>query len=450
MSVRFFKEVSNRATLSQRRTINGQWLFDTTDESSPNYVIKVDMTSGRKDVGTTNMIDMELDKNSTNTIANMIATIEANRKLKFTYIVDSNAKLNAWVDNVGGNNYSRVLIKSGNWNYSGIGVSEFNLTATQTYYVEGENGSSISLTEMSMKYTTLNYSTSMYNVTVSNYASDSFPTFLKCANMYNCIGLCFSNCINMYGCKNTTTVPYITFNTCSNLIKTLAFGTTGYSSCSNICCGSFNSMSSGTFNGYLNCSNISKSKAILSTGTQTQTAFSGCTNISQCYTSVASDTSTTTIYGYYNCKNINESKVEFLSGNINNKTGFNGCTQISNCISVMNVGYNSCNRVENSLATNGLNGFISSGQLLNCVASGQSGAGFSLCKQVRLCKSTASTPYNNSYASYSTNASYICADISSGGFNVGTTLVKQTYGDLITYTYAQLGTKTYGQIENNT
>lgn len=67
----------------------------------------------------------------------------------YTYIVDSDQKLRDWANNVSGNDYRHVLIKSGQWKLTASSFTlgyAINLTKTLTWTVDGEVGSEIIIT----------------------------------------------------------------------------------------------------------------------------------------------------------------------------------------------------------------------------------------------------------------------------------------------------------------
>lgn len=155
----------------------------------------------------------------------------------FTFVIDSDEKLNQWANNQEGNDYTSVLIKKGTWT-SSVGV---NLSTCGTKVVVGEAGSKLNFkfVEYSLYYKEVPTSPEyyMFGVEVSCLnSSDSATAFYKCANLTNCIGT--ANCIkHSYGFQN-----------CANLTNCRGAGIDS------------NNISASKGYGFYNCTGVSKCK----------------------------------------------------------------------------------------------------------------------------------------------------------------------------------------------
>lgn len=144
----------------------------------------------------------------------MIYGIKENKSFEnviFTYVVDSDESLAAWVNNEAGNDYSCVLIKKGEWtNENGV-----NLTTCGTKVVIGEVGSKLVFSSGSgLFYDELPDDAFhfMQNVFVeinSSVVDDDTFSFYQCVNLTNCYGIvdsangagrAFCNCRNLINC----------------------------------------------------------------------------------------------------------------------------------------------------------------------------------------------------------------------------------------------------------
>ena len=277
----------------------------------------------------------------------------AGNTYRYTYVVDSDAKLTAWANNdkSSGQDYTSVLIRKGTWT-SSKGV---NLTAAGTKVVVGEPGSKLVFTVRN------NYS--LYYL--GNRPSDGYMqgVTLQCesgAGLFNCVNL--TNCVvsaasyGFAGCTNLTSCSAIVTTTTNNSPSH------GFIDCTNLtsCYGSGTGTGNNGYGyGFVRCDNISHC-----TGTGTGTTgygFSGCTNLTSC-----------SGYG---------------SGTGSNGYGFGDCTNLTSC----------------SGSGTGTTGY----GFANCQCVILSKAG-SRCT---------SAVFNSCYASNAKNSTYACADTANGGFN---------------------------------
>lgn len=186
----------------------------------------------------------------------------ASASFNYTYIVDSDAALAAWITNAAGNDYTHVLIRRGTWSAPSVSDSVNNLTAAGTKTVVGESGSKLVFTGYDgMVYDTVPTTPDYYmfgvNVEVtSTAASDSTKAFLNCANLYHCTGVARGSKtseslgVAFYGCKNL-------FNCNGNAD---AYDGWAYYECENLsdCYGEGFSNSSGGYSGvsFRNCKRL--------------------------------------------------------------------------------------------------------------------------------------------------------------------------------------------------
>ncbi len=133
--------------------------------------------------------------------------------VSFTYVVDTDKKLEDWANNVEGNDYTSVLIR-GQQSISNLGI---NLTTTGTKVIVGETGSKIISTNDSSKYlfqydnvpTTPDYFIFNLNVQMTCPGTGSVSViWYRCSNLKNCIGeltqsrygRIFGDCTNIEDC----------------------------------------------------------------------------------------------------------------------------------------------------------------------------------------------------------------------------------------------------------
>ena len=153
----------------------------------------------------------------------------------YTYVVDSDLKLNDWLNNTPGNDYTHVYIAPGRWklDYDRVPrqsewyLVEYPLLDTiGTKTIEGVSGSVICDDDYEgylksgvnlFNYNTLNYTNYIKGITVELNHVESYSggyIFRKCANVYDCniINLCHSN-----DDSNTIRSCEIFFSECINI-----------------------------------------------------------------------------------------------------------------------------------------------------------------------------------------------------------------------------------------
>lgn len=126
---------------------------------------------------------------------------------QFTFVVDSDEKLNMWATNNSSYDYTSVLIKKGTYSCQ----NSINLSETNTKVIVGEVGNLIKISNISayaIKYDTLPTSNDHYIKGVNLYYSgNTLRGFYKCVNLSNCLVQCngyggsaFDGCKNIYAC----------------------------------------------------------------------------------------------------------------------------------------------------------------------------------------------------------------------------------------------------------
>ncbi len=245
--------------------------------------------------------------------------------LDYTYVVDSNKKLEDWAKNVSGNDYTSILIKKGEWTLnipadgSFIGI---DFIKSNTIKVSGEIGSSIHIKNIAYNgqyfglYNNVPYDGYQYikNIKVSCDSGNvgdgtAFSNFNK---ITNCIGngisnasgagigygYGFSNCNNLTNCSGTG-IGFRTgcgFFNCNNFTLCVGTGTgtgpvvgTGYgygfSNCNNftLCNGNGNGTNAGSLSGIITgCGFFKCNDFTLSNGTGTGTGSGKGYGFSEC------------------------------------------------------------------------------------------------------------------------------------------------------------------------
>jgi len=387
----------------------------------------------------------------------------------FTYVVDSNQKLADWANNVSGNDYTSVLIKSGTWSITNKNI---NLDTTGTKVIVGESGSLLQcLNVSSSTFNTAhngflrssktntdigtNPESDRYifgvNVRVTYLAGASsidgtFYSFYGLCNLHSCTGTvvgtsansysktcAFGFCFHMYDCKGYVSAGRSynsTYYQCRYMYSCYAETQNsrpwGFESCYNL----------------TNCSGFWSGPSSYTTAT----IFRACYYLDGCFVTgrIDSTISTNTMYGFYNCNWVTNCLV-----NINRSTngvlyGIASTMECSNCSVILSI---------DSGATVSSNryGFSNDAQLVNCTADVHSGSGvargFYSCVKVSQCRgrglsdsgtgygfsscyamiycsplnSTSTTAlFSSSYSSTTANSTYAAADTLNGGWNTQT------------------------------
>jgi hypothetical protein len=187
----------------------------------------------------------------------------------FTYLVDSDAALAAWVRATPGNDYTFVKIAPGSWS-SVLGV---NMVASATKKVVGMNNSILNFTRGGLYYETVPIDPDYYmeNVTIvctgSTYPLLEPIAFTKCINLTNCSGSVYINDFTS-----------IAFNKCINLTNCSASGAgspgRGFSECTALsyCTGSASTVGTMPMNSYafVECTGMRFNRSL------TQYSYSNC------------------------------------------------------------------------------------------------------------------------------------------------------------------------------
>ena len=119
-SVKFISGTS--AYVSSVVKSKGQFLY-TTDLGLNNKIYADLDANTRIQIGGTNTVDTAMSSSSTNPIANSTVNTALSYKEGYTFVVDSQTKMDMWTGNVAGNDYSSVLIRG---MYSTDGINLWN------------------------------------------------------------------------------------------------------------------------------------------------------------------------------------------------------------------------------------------------------------------------------------------------------------------------------------
>lgn len=360
--------------------------------------------------------------------------IVQNTSPTFTYVVNSDETLNAWANNVSGNDYTHVLIKAGTWSLT---ADTINLTTTGTKTITGEAGNLI--------IHDLSYDGVMHTVKY-----DDVPS----SDIYSINGVNIKT-INRW--SNTTTTPArgcISFYKCTNLINCSAKGYTaypvtgsnyfrGFSYCERLtnCFTTIDrdtiTTNGGFFAGFDYCKYLTNCSAYNKNTTINHFVgygFNYCDYINGCETHIAGTSQQSN--GYYKCNYISSSYAYCSSSNT--AYSFTNCNYVTSCYgyssSSAGTGVTSCNYMSNckvySIGST-MTGYKNCKHLDNCVYStsalNNGVVGFSACYGVRYCfveitgttgsTNATCTGYSKSYSNLAANDTFLCADTSSGGWN---------------------------------
>ena len=336
---------------------------------------------------------------------------------QFTFVVDSNEKLAAWANATGGNDYTSVLVKKGEWT-STTGV---NLTTAGTKVVVGAPGSKLVFNnvEKGLYYATAPTEPDYYMrcVTVKTTRTDDNAStstgFHSCLNLYNCIstststssaggsiGTGFHSCSNLYSCTGTSSSEGYNqgsgygFHSCSNLYNcTGTGGSTDHGRYGGVGCG---------FHSCENLSGCTGSGACTGDIAAAGYGFSECSMLSNCTgtTGTVSGGTSTNHYSFHNCSSLSGCTGTINTGNstsvIINCYAFSGCSSLSGCTSDIETstvdgasnnayGFNMCSNLSSCIATvKGISGgdMQNGGGLIIDI-------GFATCKNLTNCTGTA-------------------------------------------------------------
>ena len=147
---------------------------------------------------------------------------------QYTFVIDSDAKLRQWADNAAGNDYSRVLVRSGKWMYNLEGqidvvdIRIIDLSNGRTKSIDGEAGSIISIyVDLNCTYENINFAVvaGSENIIINNLDVQIYAA----VNYINVTATVFKNCHRMRNCKakidfnNATCGQVSAFANCSRL-----------------------------------------------------------------------------------------------------------------------------------------------------------------------------------------------------------------------------------------
>lgn len=367
----------------------------------------------------------------------------------YTYVVDSDQALLDWANNVGGNDYTHVLVKRGTWKMSEQ-VPGINLTQAGTKTVTGEPGNKIivkyglnydfatlgDLTVYGLYYESApnedDYFVDGINIDVSQTAASTQTSTLASTNHF------VQGFVNIKNLKNSIVAVYNSFPVTS---KNKTYGCVG---CSNI-------------------DNVAVYIKVYPSSTPNSFAygFSGCKYLNNCLVKQITTNGSSlefgdnVIYGCANCDYILNSNIE--TKGTNNACGITNCNYITNTsVRAINVKSSGATAISSSLyvsncsiysSSSSAHTITSSGYISNCHISATAGGGGTLvrgchnitntkvevtgagtsgmsgCTKVYGChvavplSNVGNTAYSNSFASSAGTAEYACADTPNGGWN---------------------------------
>jgi len=300
---------------------------DENNESRLNVVIDGDFYGGARTFGNPRALAYSYngDKNKVykavtafNADGNLLALLNAKAPLArlesaegqivlnspYTFCIDSNAKLQAWANNVSGNDYSRVLVKAGTWTLattklggtSSNPLGVIDISNGRTKSVVGEAGSKIVINST--------YTNPGYLCGIKGKVTGTWPGIVNPGNDFYFLNVAVE--INLSGSGHAY----------------------GFSNCANL----------------TNCTGIGNSHGTSAYG------FHSCTNLTNCTGTGASSSDYGLSYGFYNCANltnctgIGNGTCEEGGGSY----GFHSCANLTNCtgsnvsLSASGYGFSNC------------------------------------------------------------------------------------------------------------
>jgi hypothetical protein len=308
----------------------------------------------------------------------------------FTFIIDSNAKLNMWATNAAGNDYSIVLVKAGTYTSN----TPVNLTTTQTKIVVGQKGNLLSFTgEHGLLYDALPVNDCwMRGVNVRSYKG------MTAASYINMTVYAYEKCINLDNC--TAHADVYGYSTNNSNVFVYARGFDGCANLAN-CRGE----AGGAANGGAMVAKLASGRG-----------FNNCINLFRCFGKGLNSRDTC----FYDCQNLIECHAEH-SQNFDSIEGFNNCGRLINCIANVAVVTAS---VSDSV------GFLSCKYLFGCkgtasATSSYSGFGFANCRVLFGCGTTedalsSTATYGDCYM-HLTGTDDPVDDTAAGGYNTPAT-----------------------------
>lgn len=222
---------------------------------------------------------------------------------KYTFIVDSNEKLNLWAQQDSGYDYTSVFIRQGSWICD---EEEIDVELTKTHIIKGEYGSKINCgitgTSEMNPYEDIEIS----NVTIAIEGRKNGVTgFRSVCNLSNCkvtLQQSERNMNGFYRCKNLS-------NCSAEVLKSIE--------------------QNGMIQGFNGCLNVSNSTSTATGGRGLSAGFANCENVTNCT-------------GYAECP------VKITDGGL--ACGFITCKKVENCIGTgiggtAGYGFYQCNGV---------------------------------------------------------------------------------------------------------
>jgi hypothetical protein len=249
----------------------------------------------------------------------------------FTYVVDSNQAFEDWQNNVTGNNYLRVFVKSGTW----ISTSNKTITRETGSLIVGEAGASLQNGAMDAASTFLSYST--YAVAGPGGLNGNWYHNAYILNLY-----IYVSCKAVVGCFYTFVVCVIYSDTINTSVITILCA---FESCK-MCIGCYVS-GSGTkvhlqeafrsCTSLLNCNVQANNTNLVTTNNYDalcwiQCGFQGCHVLTCCSSTTNGGTP---IYGYRYCRNLDYcicNAIHRLRTTVYAQIyGFTDCLYLSHC-----------------------------------------------------------------------------------------------------------------------
>jgi hypothetical protein len=286
----------------------------------------------------------------------------------YTYIVDSQAAFDDWVNNVAGNDYTSVFIMPGHYTLS----KTLNLNTTSTYYVEGTILSSINIDAMSVSTAISGISYSYGDIKqyirnlsfkISNNNANLQNLIYSVSNLYN---------INVNVDQTQATNSLRPFWSCKILNNCSVTGTTkgnmaGYYECEHLSMCTFSCAADSASDnisviGYYGCNRVVD--CIINCTSNSNNIYFGinnCSYVVDCYIRIVNNSaSANNIMGVYNSNNVISTYVYTIKDNASNIVyAFNMCNRVVSCTATVNnasstgICYRACtgllmNKTENS------------------------------------------------------------------------------------------------------
>jgi len=256
-----------------------------------------------------------------------------------TYIVNSEATLNAWANGTSGNDYTSVLIK-GPISLSSSSDPVIDLIARGTRLVTGYGGTSIISTSGGHTPILKNGA----NCQIRDVILKGGRGFSSCNNLIGCLcdagrdtNSAFSECTNLINCCVIYTGAdgeSRGFQECRNLLNCFAIGNTG---------SRFGAYPFDSCNFLTNCSTDIKC-----TGYRSVVCFRDCKDLTNCHASCTYDNTAADMEGFSRCTNLMNCQVSALDFPSDYYGGslydYYRCTNMMFCITSRKITYSHANR----------------------------------------------------------------------------------------------------------